>query len=88
MSDLRKPTIPEMLPVLKQYYELPGNSVGGSLHIVLEDGNVKNKHVDSCIEDAHECGDMAGYYIGKLLRLMSFTQRTKIIRHHYREYAG
>ncbi len=41
---MKKPTITEVLSLIKEYYSIPGNSVGGSLHIVLDDGKVKREN--------------------------------------------
>ncbi len=39
----KKPTITEVLSLVKEYYLIPGNSVGGSLHIVLDEGMVNGE---------------------------------------------
>lgn len=38
----------ETLELANKIYEI--NNVGGLLHIVLDDGNLKNNHIESCIE--------------------------------------
>lgn len=73
-----KPTVPEVAPLVREYYDMPGNGVGGSLHIVLDDQNVDDRHVDMCIGRARECGDDAGRWLGTLLYCMSKTQRLKL----------
>jgi hypothetical protein len=73
-----KPTIPEVLPMLRAYAAKPENSVGGSLHIVLEDGNVSDTNVRYCIKHALESGDTDGAELGKMLLRMSKTQRLKL----------
>lgn len=73
-----KPTVPEVLPLAKAYYALPGNACGGSLHCVLDDGNVSDADVDFCIQSAVDSGDVEGERLGRLLRRMSRTQRGKI----------
>jgi len=73
-----KPTIPEVTPVVKAYRDKPENSVGGSLHIVLEDCNVKDSDVLSCRQDAVERGDTDGVALADILLKMSKTQRSKI----------
>ncbi|MGE4425481.1 MAG: hypothetical protein AB7G37_03400 [Solirubrobacteraceae bacterium] len=42
------------------YYRLPGNSVGGSLHIVLDDTNVDDDCTQFCVFWAREQGDVFG----------------------------
>lgn len=43
------PTVAEVLPLVNAYYAKPGNSVGGNLHIVLDDCNVEDGHVEFCL---------------------------------------
>jgi hypothetical protein len=42
-----KPTRPEVAPLIRAYYALPGNIVGGELHVVLDDGNYERVHIES-----------------------------------------
>lgn len=71
-------TIPEILSLARKYYEKPGNAVGGSLHIVLEDGNTQDGDVMFCLEYAQKQGDMDGVELAELLLSMSKTQRKKL----------
>ncbi len=73
-----KPTVPEVLPMMYAYRDTEGNGVGGSLHIVLDDGNTEDDHVKWCIEYAKERGDAAGVELGETLLRMSRTQRGKL----------
>ena len=73
-----KPTIPEVMPLVKAYYAMPGNSVGGNLHIVLSDGNIEDSHIEFCLGECILHGDTKGSELCKLLLLMSKTQRRKI----------
>lgn len=75
---MKKPTIPEVLPLIQAYYAKPGNGVGGNLHIVLEDLNVEDSHVRWCLEYAEKQGDTDGVELAKLLLAMSKTQRLKL----------
>lgn len=81
MTDTPKPTIPDVLPLAQSYYAKPGNSVGGSLHVVLEDDNVEDSHVELCRMIALEAGDEDGVRLADLLLRMSKTQRLKLARH-------
>ncbi len=78
----QKLTVPDVLPLVREYYNKEGNGVGGSLHIVLDDGNTENRHVAFCINYARECGDEDGVKLGELLLKMSRTQRHKIYMTH------
>jgi hypothetical protein len=75
-----KPTIPEILPLLREYHagtHPNGGWNGGSLHIVLIDGNVKDEDVRFSLEWAKEHGDTLGQNLAELLLAMSKTQRLK-----------
>jgi hypothetical protein len=73
-----KPTIPEVLPMVRAYYAKEGNGNGGSLHIVLGDGNTQNSHVAFCLEQAEANEDEEGASLARLLLQMSRTQRRKL----------
>ena len=73
-----KPTIPEIMPLIKEYYALPGNNVGGNLHIVLEDDNVRDCDIEFCLTKCNERLDVKGVRLCELLLRMSKTQRHKL----------
>ena len=73
-----KPTVPEVLSIVKAYYSKPNNGVGGSLHIVLEDGNIETHHIEFCKENARKNNDLDGVALAELLLKMSYTQRKKL----------
>lgn len=75
-----RPTVPEVRPLVWAYYAMPGNSCGGSLHVVLDDGNLDDHSVQFCIDNARDRGDDAGVRLGELLLKMSKTQRAKATR--------
>lgn len=89
-----KPTIPDVEPLLRHYYALPGNSGGGALHIVLEDGNVRDSDLEFCYRWAMTDGDWRdgpdlvdtgprdhlGAALALALLAMSPTQRHKLYR--------
>lgn len=74
-----KPTVPEVLPLVRAYYAKDGNGAGGSLHVVLDDGNVEDHFVEFCMEEARKMGDVAGVALAELLLGMSKTQRRKLM---------
>ena len=60
-----KITIPDVLPRFVEY--LRKNPAGGSLHVVLGDGNTADSHVQFCIDYAERNGmapvrRSAGYF--------------------------
>lgn len=71
-------TVPDALPLVRRYYALRGNSNGGSLHIVLEDGNVEDGDIAYCMGWAERDSDHAGQALALVLRRMSKTQRRKL----------
>lgn len=75
---MAKPTIPEVIDRFRAYKALPQNACWGSLHIVLDDNNINDCHVQFCIDYARERGDTEGEELGKLLLQMSKTQRLKL----------
>lgn len=87
---MAKSTIPQVLPLLQAYYEMEGNSLGGSLHVVLDDGNVDDGTVEFCHSYAmreHELvgghlvavePDRLGAALALVLLAMSKTQRRKL----------
>lgn len=76
--DPQRPTRAEIAPLVRAYYAKPGNGGGGSLHIVLEDHNVKDHDVRWCIEYARKNGDEDGVRLGEMLLRLSPTQRRKL----------
>jgi hypothetical protein len=75
-----KPTIPEVAPLVRAYYEKPGNEAGGALHVVLDDCNVDDGSVRFCLTEATERGDADGEALARKLLAMSKTQRRKLAR--------
>jgi hypothetical protein len=73
-----RPRIPEVAPLIRDYYALDGNSTGGSLHLVLDDGNVRRRHVEFCRDYALDLGDQAGVEIADMLLLMTVSQRRRL----------
>lgn len=56
--------------LIAEFYEMPGNGVGGSLHIVLDDGNHRREDVEFCLNYAIEEKDEDGEALCRaLLRL-------------------
>jgi hypothetical protein len=74
-----KPTVPQLIEAAKAYYSMPGNGVGGSLHIVLDDDNIEDSHIQWCIDYASSKGDNEGVLLGKMLLAASYTQRRKLV---------
>lgn len=73
-----KPTIPEVIDRFKAYHEK--ELAWGSLHVVLDDGNVRDEFVVDCRNWALEQGDTEGVLLANILLSMSKTQRLKLAR--------
>jgi hypothetical protein len=73
-----RPTVPEVLPLVRALYAREGGSVGCCLHIVLEDGNFEDGNVQHCYEYAIERGHEDCRVLAGILLLMSKTQRKKL----------
>lgn len=73
-----RPTVSDVLPLVEAYYV--DHPTGGSLHIVLDDGNLADRHVEFCRDFARERGDARGVRIATALLRMTRTQRRRIYR--------
>jgi hypothetical protein len=69
---------------IKPYYET--NTGGGSLHIVLDDGNMEADHILFCWEYAKAEGDTEAVKLAKLLLDMSVDERYELYD-RYNDYA-
>ena len=78
-----KPTIPDVLPLIKAYRDA-GHHVGGNLHVVLDEGNIRDSDILFCRDEAIAHQDHEGVKIANLLLQMSKTQRSKISSLFYR----
>lgn len=76
MSDAAKPTIPEVIERFRAYHS--SEPAWGSLHIVLDDNNVRDEDVAFCRQQAEEDGDEEGLALADILARMSKTQRLKL----------
>lgn len=91
----RRPTVPEVMPLVRTYQKVAGNEVGGSLHIVLGDGNVRDGDVEFCyrwamrdpevynsaiIRFQPDPPDYLGAALALVLMTMSRTQRSKVVK--------
>ncbi len=52
----------------------------GSLHIVLEEGNVEDVNVEHCIRWAEKDGDAEGAALGRILLTLTTSQRGRLDR--------
>lgn len=76
-----KPMVPEVMPFVRALYDI--HCAGGSLHIVLDDQNVKDCDVEFCEQWARDHNDQYGEMLAKVLRMMSRTQRLRLATEKY-----
>lgn len=67
-----------LLAMIEAYYQKEGNSAGGSLHIVLDDGNTEDCHVEYCLNCAKEKEDADGVILAEQLLLLSAEERDNL----------
>ena len=70
--------IPDVVARFRAYHARPENITWGSLHIVLDDGNVDTGSVEFCVSWAEEKGDGEGAELARILLRMSRTQRLRL----------
>lgn len=77
-----------MKPILRDVHRLyqgrdecsrDSGSVGGHLHIVLDDGNIEDGHVQFCLDEARRDACETCIRLAELLLEMSLTQRAKLL---------
>ncbi|MCT0528339.1 hypothetical protein N0599_21620 [Pseudomonas aeruginosa] len=74
----KKPTVPEVMPLVREWYDKPGNQTGGIFHVILDDGNYEKVFADQALKSARELGDPEAVILAELLVAMSPTQRRKL----------
>lgn len=72
-----QPLSKENLDKFKAYKRSQG--AWGNLHIVMDDKNIKNNHVQWCLEQCKKKGDAAGLELAEILVGLSKSQRIKLI---------
>src|SRR6266436_2873498 len=72
-------TINQILPRLRQYMELDGNAVGGSLHIFTDDGNCEDGHIVFCRDFAVWRGDTEGAELAAMILQLTHRQRRRLL---------
>lgn len=78
----QKPTIPEVLLLVKAWYAKLDNEGGGIFHVILEDGNHEQHWAVKALEDARATGDTDAILLAEKLVAISPTQRRKLANMH------
>ena len=72
-------SIDQVAAIVREYYTMDGMGAGGSLHIVLDDGNTEERHVEWCLENSCVTqNDLAGHLLAQVLLLFTEDQRDRI----------
>lgn len=69
--------------MIARYYAKDGNGVGGNLHVILDDGNVNNEHIDFCRKQCARNGDVDGLAILDVIAAMPEEDRRAAIGFDY-----
>lgn len=75
-----KPLVPEVRELIRAYYRKPGNAAGGSLHLVLDDGNLDTASIRWVLKHATDEDDADGVLIAEKLLAMSRSGRGRAVR--------
>ncbi len=83
-SRRRRPFVRDVLPLVHAYLAARDWTSSGPLHLVLENGNLKDWHILSCRDACTELGDEAGRQIADAMLGLSPSNRTRIYRQGFR----
>lgn len=72
-------SVEDVRDLIGRYCDMPGNVTGGSLHIVLDDGNTNRSDVEHCARWANQRGDLAGVALTNLLLRLDEETYTKAL---------
>ena len=70
----------EFIYLVKHYYE--EEPTGGSLHIVLDDGNLEDENIAWCAGLAYGVNDHEAMDIANFMRAMTVNQRERVYKHY------
>lgn len=73
-----RPKVPEAVAAAQAYCD--GHSMGGNLHIVLDDGNLEPSCIEWSAQRAVEQGDDECVRVAAMLLAMTPTQRRRVYR--------
>lgn len=75
-----KALLPPVVELCNEYLAMPGNGSGGSLHIVLDDGNLQDHHIQYCRDFASDRGDWRGAVLADKILALTRSQRHRLLR--------
>ena len=65
------------------YYDTLGFVTGGPLHIVLDDYNLEDSHINSCLKACTQIEDVVGVNICQMLLAIPFIEREFMFEHQW-----
>ena len=74
-----KPTKDQLKQMIAEYYSIKGNYCGGSLHIVLDDGNIESHFIQWCLEYAEDRGDAKGVELANMLLMFEEDEPAEVL---------
>jgi hypothetical protein len=70
---------------ISSYYQVDGNGAGGTLHIVLDDGNVETDHIQWCIDNTIKAeNDQEALDIANELLKLSYSARKRLYNNQWK----
>ena len=79
---MTKPTVPEVLPLVRAVYDRPMGVCGCCLHVMIDDPNYDDHTAAFCLQYARELGHPECIALAEKMILMSPTQR-KVLSNRY-----
>jgi hypothetical protein len=74
----KRPTVPEVIPLVRALYRSREGGAGCCLHVVLDDNNIDDAAINFCIQYARDQQHPRCLELALLLRQMTRTQRDKL----------
>jgi hypothetical protein len=71
-------TADELIDAKRAYYAKPGNSAGGLLHFILDDGNMEDEWLRQAVKRCRRMKDVDGQRIAEGLLTLSDGAREKV----------
>ncbi len=72
--------VPTVREWIRAYYAKPEHEAGGNCHVVLDDGNIRDKDIMWTLDRCVTAGDADGAFLMLALHMMTGTQRRKLCR--------
>jgi len=73
------PKIQKIRELTQALYEEPGKGTGCCLHIVTDDGNIEDSHVNLCVCQAEEKGHTDCLALAKMYRKLTVDARAVVL---------